>query len=198
MLLPIYACGTLAGTFKRKNTERFKWDEAKTMASVWEAAGRWDRTAKLPPTAIAAAPAVGRISIVNACAVFISLREGEKIAAATLRKYRTFTKQLLAFADSLGYVMLDQMTSRDADLFYGSLKLGGRAKAKRLGTLRAFFRFCVNREWLPKSPVSGDLRPPLGSSRVGGTISDDLGGPKHPSLAPFTKPTLFSFERWER
>ena len=96
----------------------------------------------------------------------MSLREGEKIAAATLRKYRTFAKQLLAFAESRGYVMLDQLTSGDVDLFYGSLKLGGRAKAKRLGTLRAFFRFCVNREWLPKSPVSGDLRPPLGSSRV--------------------------------
>ena len=110
------------------------------------------------------------MAIADACAVFMSLHEGEEIAAATLRKYRTFTKQLLAFAESRGYVMLDQLTSGDVDLFYGSLKLGGRAKAKRLGTLRAFFRFCVNREWLPKSPVSRDLRPPIGSSRVANKI----------------------------
>jgi integrase len=170
---PIYACGTLAGSFKRKNTERFKWDEAKSVASAWEAAGWWDGKFKLTPSVAAAAPALpapGRMAIGDACAVFMSLREGEKIAAATLRKYRTFAKQLLAFAESRGYVMLDQLTQRDVDLFYGSLKLGGRAKAKRLGTLRAFFRFCVNREWLPKSPVSGDLRPPLGSSRVANKI----------------------------
>jgi integrase len=102
--------------------------------------------------------------------VFLALREGEKIAPATLRKYRTFTNQLQAFADSRGYVMLDQLTSGDIDTFYSGLKLGPRAKAKRLGTVRAFFRFCVNREWLSKSPVSSDLKAPQGSSRVANKI----------------------------
>ena len=36
---PMSACGTLAGSFKRENTERFKWDEAKNVAAAWEAAG---------------------------------------------------------------------------------------------------------------------------------------------------------------
>jgi integrase len=62
--------------------------------------------------------------------------------------------------------MLDQLMPADMDAFYGSLKLGLRAKAKRLGTLRAFFRFCLNRDWLTKSPVSGDLKPPQGARRV--------------------------------
>jgi hypothetical protein len=107
---PIYACGTLVGTFKRKNTEQFKWDDAKSVAAAWEPAGRWDGNFKLPPSFVAAAPALpatARTAIADACAVFLSLREGDKIAAATLRKYRTFTKQLLAFAESRGYVMLD-------------------------------------------------------------------------------------------
>jgi Phage integrase, N-terminal SAM-like domain len=120
------------------------------------------------PPPVPSVPA--RITIADSCSVFISLREGEKISPATLRKYRTFTKQLVGFAESRGYVMLDQLTSGDVNLFYCGLKLGGRAKAKRLGTLRAFFRFCVNREWLVKSPVSGDLKPPLGSSRVANKI----------------------------
>jgi integrase len=172
-LCPIYACGTLDGTFKRKNTERFLWDDARGIAGAWESAGRWDSKIEVPPPVVAAAPAAlpaGRVSIADACAVFISLREGEKIAPATLRKYRTFTKQLLTFAELRGYVMLDQLTSGDLDVFYGNLKLGVRAKAKRLGTIRAFFRFCVNREWLVKSPVSGDLKAPLGSSRVANKI----------------------------
>jgi integrase len=98
--------------------------------------------------------------------VFLSNREGARIASSTLRKYRTFTNQLTAFADGLGYVMLDQLTSGDVDVFYSQMKLGVRTKAKRLGTLRAFFRFCVNRKWLPENPVSADMKPPVGANRV--------------------------------
>ena len=48
-----------------------------------------------------------------------------------------------------GYVMLDQFTPADIDLFWANWKLGPRAKGKRLTTLRAFFRFSVNRKWIP-------------------------------------------------
>jgi len=168
---PIYACGTLARAFKRKNTERVRWDEAKGIAAGWEAAARWSEA---PVATIVSAPVPEaqntRMKITDAIRMFMSLREGEKITHATLRKYRTFTKQILAFAESRGYVMLDQVTAADMDLFYGGLNLGVRSKAKRLSTLRAFFRFCVNREWLQKNPVSSDLKPPLGSSRVANKI----------------------------
>lgn len=43
--------------------------------------------------------------------------------------------------------MLDQLSSGDIDAFYSAVKLGARAKAKRLGTIRSFFRFCANRKW---------------------------------------------------
>ena len=62
--------------------------------------------------------------------------------------------------------MLDQIGSADVDVFYSKLKLGVRAKAKRLGTIRSFFRFCHNRKWIDDNPVSSDLKPPLGASRV--------------------------------
>jgi hypothetical protein len=45
-----------------------------------------------------------------------------------LREYRTFTRQLADFAEACGYVMLDQFSSADIDIFYGSWKLGARAK----------------------------------------------------------------------
>jgi len=62
--------------------------------------------------------------------------------------------------------MLDEFTRADIDVFYAGLKLGVRAKAKRLGTLRSFFQSSVNRDRLEKTPVSPDLKPPKGASSV--------------------------------
>ena len=53
-----------------------------------------------------------------------------KIAHATLRKYKTFTKQPTTFADSRGYVMLDQFTSSDIDVFMaGGISALGRRES---------------------------------------------------------------------
>jgi hypothetical protein len=167
---PVYICGTLGGQFKRRNSNHTKWEEAKAVAAVLETANSWAGRPMIHPCEPPPDVETSRIRIVDALAIFLSLREGEKLAQATLRKYRTFTKQLMEFADSRGYVMLDQLKSADVDAFYSGLKLGIRSKAKRLSALRAFFRFCVNREFLLKSPVSSDLKPPQGSSRVANKI----------------------------
>ncbi|MGH9403679.1 MAG: tyrosine-type recombinase/integrase [Terriglobia bacterium] len=164
----IHASGTLAGRFSRRQTGKTDWGAARAVAALWEEAGSWDGERRPEPPA--PAPVSDRISIGEATKVFLILREGDKIAPATLRKYKTFTKQFLTFAASRGYVVLDQITSADIDRFYGSLKLGVRAKAKRLGTIRSFFRFCLNRKWLSENPVSSDLRPPQGASRVANKI----------------------------
>jgi hypothetical protein len=162
---PIFVSGTLAGRSRRQSTGRWEWDDARTITDALEQAGRWDGTLPPPPTPHDP-PKQHRISIADATKIFLVSREGAKIAEATLRKYRTFTKQLTAFADTRGYVMLDQFTAADIDVFYTGWNLGARAKGKRLGTLRAFFRFCINREWLTKSPVSADMKPPMGANRV--------------------------------
>jgi integrase len=161
----IHASGTLGGKFNRKQTGKSDWDEAKALAAALEQAGAWDGKTEPPPSPVPTTVSA-RITIADAVQVFLSNREGAKIAPATLRKYKTFTRQLIDFADSRGYVMLDQFTSSDIDIFYGGLKLGARAKAKRLGTLRAFFRFCTNRKWLTENPVSTDIKPPMGANRV--------------------------------
>jgi hypothetical protein len=83
-----------------------------------------------------------------------------------LKKYKTFTKQLAAFAESRGYAMLDQFMSSGIDVFYGGWNLAARTKGERLGTLRAFFRFCTNWKWLLENPVRADIKPPIGASWV--------------------------------
>jgi integrase len=162
----IFASGTLSGKFRRKYTGKSDWDEARAVAAAWEHANSWDGEAPEPVPAAVEPPVPGRIKIADAVKVFLSHRAGAGIAPTTLRKYRTFTKQLIAFADARGYVMLDQFTCGDIDLFYNSWNLGARAKGKRLGTLRAFFRFCMNRKWQQENPVSADIKPPIGANRV--------------------------------
>jgi acyl-CoA synthetase (AMP-forming)/AMP-acid ligase II len=39
---PIYADGTLGGKFKRRNTKKTTWREAKEVVTAWEAAGAWE------------------------------------------------------------------------------------------------------------------------------------------------------------
>jgi len=161
----IFASGTLDRKFRRKYTGKSDWDDARAVTTVWEDTQSWDGKAQPEPEPVIT-PGPVRITIADATKVFLSNREGAKIAPATLRKYRTFTKQLTAFSDSRGYAMLDQLTSADIDVFYGGLNLGARSKAKRLGTLRAFFRFCTNRKWLTENPVSADIKPPIGANRL--------------------------------
>ena len=167
----IYAAGILGGKFRRRYTGKSIWEEAKGVVAVWEAAGSWDGLSKIEePAAPAPEPESGRIAIADAIAAFLVIRAGAKIAPATLRKYRTFTKQLRTYADNKGYVMLDQFTSGDIDVFYSGWNLGARSKGKALGTLRNFFKFCMNREWLAKNPVTSDLKPPLGANRVANKV----------------------------
>jgi len=161
----IFVSGTLAGHFRRKRTGATTWDEARAYSAAIEAVGNWSGQ---PAPAVPApdAPATpARITIEEATSIFIANRESAQIASATLRKYRTFIKQLTAYGDSRGYVMIDQFTPADADRFYAGLKLGPRTKGTRLGVLRAFFRFAVNRKWMPETPVSADIKPPVGSSK---------------------------------
>jgi integrase len=160
----IHASGTLNGQFRRKYTGKTDWDEAKAVAAHWEKANAWDGVPALPSPLPARSSS--RITITEAAEVFLTHREGANIAPATLRKYRTFIRQLTHFADTRGYVMLDQFTPSDIDVFYSEWNLGARTKGKRLGTLRSFFRFTHNRKWLAENPVSTDIKPPIGASRV--------------------------------
>lgn len=164
---PIFISGTLKGNFKRENSGQWEWDLARGVAKSYEAADAWtDVPATDEPPQVPIEIRSLRVAVAEAIKIFLTNREGEAIKPTTVRKYKTFTKQLAAFTDARGYVFLDQITPADMDVFYSQMKLGIRAKAARLGTLRSFFRFAVNREWLTKTPVSSDLKPPVGANRL--------------------------------
>src|SRR5713226_8525806 len=83
----IHASGTLGGKFNRKHTGKSEWAEAKAVAAAWETADSWDGKVE-PASAPAPSPVPSRISIAEAAKVFLTNREGAKIASPTLRKYR--------------------------------------------------------------------------------------------------------------
>src|SRR5262249_14819709 len=136
------------------------------IADTYEKADSW--TGKPKPEPVAPPPVLkqARVTVSEGCNVFISHRETAGLALATLRKYRTFEKRLIEYAESRGYVMLDQFTPADIDRFWANWKMGPRAKGKRLTMLRAFFRFCVHRKWITESPVSPDIKPPVGANKA--------------------------------
>jgi integrase/recombinase XerD len=162
----IHVSGTLGGKFSRKTTGAAEWLQARRVADEFERAKSWTGPTAIQLDREEPAPSKARVTIADACTIFVTSRASAGVAPATLRKYRTFAKQIETFFDRRGYVMIDQITPGDIDLFWANWKLGLRAKGKRLTTLRAFFRFCANRKWIPESPVSSDIKAPVGSSKA--------------------------------
>jgi hypothetical protein len=170
--------GTLGGKFRRRTTNKTSWDDARAYVIALETGGSWETVTAAPaaPRPVHVSPAdppraddtkaaPSRMTVVQACKLYLDGRESAGLEPATLKKYGTFTKQITRYAESRGYVMIDQFTHVDIDLFWVNWKLGARTKGKRLTTLRGFFRFCLHRKWIAESPVSPDIRPPKGASK---------------------------------
>lgn len=104
-----------------------------------------------------------RVPISEAIAAFLARCQNKGVVDATLRKYRTFTKQLSAYCEECGYLSIEQLSISDMDKFYASWKDGPRSKGKKLDKLRSFIKFCVKRKWLADN-IAEDLEAPQGSS----------------------------------
>lgn len=160
----IHAAGTLGGKFNRKQTGKSDWDEAKAVATAWEAARCWNGPVQ---ETVAPAPENSkqekRFTLQDVSEAYIASRKNLGIAAATLSKDRTLMKQFRAYCISRGYVLMDQLTVADMDRFYASWNDGKRGRAKKLERLKAFVRFCLKRKWLAEN-IAEDLRAPEGSS----------------------------------
>lgn len=150
----IFASGTLKGKFRRRQTGKSDWEEARAIASQWEQAGSWDSEPKTPPTpAPALTDAVtGRVTIQHAVESFT--REYEAHAAAnTQKKYRILLAKLTTFAESRGYVMIDQWTPSDVREMRFGWPVSPLTASKNMSTVKSFFEFCVSNEWISRNPA---------------------------------------------
>src|SRR5690606_38370208 len=90
---PIYADGTLAGRFKRKNTGEIEWEHARRVAAEWEAAGAWEQGAQVPsapalvpepPTSVSpVAPVKPAITVQFATEAYLANRAARQIQEST-------------------------------------------------------------------------------------------------------------------
>jgi hypothetical protein len=85
---PIFASGTLQGTFKRQNTGKWEWDDAKPVAMSYDAAGNWTGAKPEPvPQPAPAEPASSRrVPIERAIKTYLA-EFSEHAAFATQKKY---------------------------------------------------------------------------------------------------------------
>jgi len=94
---------------------------------------------------------------------FYTRAQTREILDSTLKKYRTFNRQFLAFTAQKGIVYTDQLTIADADRFYTTVPGKARSKGNKLGMLRAFVKFALKRKWITEN-ISEDLEAPKGVS----------------------------------
>ena len=158
---PIIASGTLEKKFRRQNTGQWEWEPARLTARAWEAQGTWRMVDPQPQPATV--PTKTRVTIREATDAFLAKCKNRAIQPSTLIKYQTFTRQLIAYAESRGYAHLDQLTVTDMDRFYASWTDGIRGRAKKLDRLKGFVKFCLRRKWLEED-IALDLEAPAGSS----------------------------------
>ena len=152
---PIYADGTLAGKFKRQNTKKISWPEAKAVASAWEVAGRWtdDPGAPAPSSPVPApAPESRQTTIERAVGAFLAQHE-ESSALNTQKKYAIIMKKLRAHSAEKGYVMIDQWGPIDVREFRSSWQVSPTTAAKNMSTVKSFFEFALSNEWIARNPA---------------------------------------------
>lgn len=183
---PVHVSGSLGGKFKRQSTGQWEWDAAREVAAKWESAVVWSISVVDVPSAEPAVAPLGSAApkISDATEAFLARCQNRGIRRTTFAKYRTFVRQLNAYAEERGYTRTDQFTVVDMDRFYASWSDGIRSRAKKLERLKSFIRFCKKRNWLAED-IGEDPEAPQGAS---------VNVPK----APFTDQELgriFSVER---
>jgi integrase/recombinase XerD len=156
---PIYASGTLNRRFKRKNTEKTGWPEAKAMASQWEAAGKWDGKPQpaLPqsspgPLIPSAASKPNGVTIERATEAFLA-EHAESSAPNTQKKYSIIIKKLKAHSAGKGYVMIGQWGPIDVREFRHSWDVSTATAGKNMSIVKAFFEFALSNEWITRNPA---------------------------------------------
>ena len=83
-----------------------------------------------------------------------------KLSEPTCQKYRFLFKQLTAFAEDKGLRFVHELDDLDLlDQFRAAWNDQAISALKKLERLRAFFRFCVDREWISRNTAAKLDRP---------------------------------------
>jgi integrase len=138
--------GTVEGRYERHSLKTRSWERAEEIKRDIEAGKKEPEQRK-------------STTITEALAAFVRECESRNLAVPTLRKYRFLKKDLAHFAEREGHRLLAEFGPSEVRRYREGRAVGARTASKELERLRAFFRFCVENDWLPKNPAQG-IKPP--------------------------------------
>jgi integrase len=154
---PIFVSGTLQEVFKRQNTGRWQWEDARPLAISYEQAGDWER--QVSPALPAPqnersqrSELTTRKTIDSAVKTYLA-EFGEHAAFATQKKYRLMLNKLKSFSEERGYIMIDQWGPSDVREFRSSWNVSARTAPRRMSMVRSFFEYCHSNEWIDRNPA---------------------------------------------
>jgi integrase/recombinase XerD len=137
---PIWVQGVLRGESIRKSLDLTNWEAANKLIRDWEVDGRAVvRTAR------------------EAVEGFISDREAMKLSAAMMSKYRHVGAEITAL---FGDRPVTSITPDEIRAMRKDWKLAAITAQKRMEMVKKFFSFCVDSEWIEKSPAKLVKMPP--------------------------------------
>jgi len=141
--------GSLGADYVRESLKLTSWQAASDVVRGWEAAGK-----------IHAQPTRGTVTVRDAVEDYLADAKARGLQDTSLTKFReVLGRRLLEFTDSQGYRRLGQLDVEALRAFRATWNVSPLTAQKRLEYVRAFFRFCVDSDWLDKNPALA-LKPP--------------------------------------
>ena len=139
---PIWVDGFIGAEEIRQSLKLKDWEKAQSLVREWEASG--DLHDEGGPTLT---------TLSDACEQFTADAKARELRPSTLRKYDLLFRQLKDFAAETGLRFLREFDVEMLRKFRGTWKTHNLASLKKLEYLRAFFRFCVESNWVPENPA---------------------------------------------
>lgn len=121
------------GDYVRRSLGVRSWEAAQKIVRDWEAKGGG-----------------GIVSVKEAVEKYLSECESRGLGSETMRKYRLLGREL---KDLYGPRPVGDVGIDDLDAYRKTWQVKGIAARKKIERLRAFFRFCVEREYAEKNPA---------------------------------------------
>jgi integrase/recombinase XerD len=121
------------------------WQKASEKIHEWEDRGSKEEKPKDEP-----------ITIEHACNEFLRDAQGRELREPTLYKYRLLFRHLQEFAKEHGFRYIRELNLDAVRAFRSGWKDHNLAAMKKLERLRAFFRFCMDGNWITDNPTTKD------------------------------------------
>lgn len=131
---PIWVQGTLRDETIRRSLNLTNWEAAQRTIREWEVHGRKNV-----------------MSISDAYDRFIAQHEAHKSADKTIKKHKRLKKLAVDFFGDRG---VRSLTPDDVSKFRESWGFAPLTTRNTIERLRAFFKFCIDREWVERNPAS--------------------------------------------